>query len=286
MIANEDLSSVRYLCGIAERYPTLTNEEEKALGQLSINGDEEARERLVLGNLKWVIAQAKSWTKDVRYEGHGDDLISAGLIGLVNCLNTYDGSIRLAVYSRQPIQWEIKRVADKLCHMANVPAQTAVAVRKVRAAYNTALEKHNSPTDEQIKAELFRPIKNAEFEAAMFVINVGVVPMDKGVNKDGDDVHYHDVMADTGAIDPSDCVTNSSYKELVNSLLEKATDKEKYVIERIYGLNGHEARDATAIGKDIDRSRQAISLHKLNFERRMADLPLGLPIRAAIEEAL
>ena len=68
-------------------YPRLTSEEELDLGRLAAAGDDAARTRLVLCNLRLVVSMAK------RYRAGGltfTDLVQEGNIGLMHAAEKYD----------------------------------------------------------------------------------------------------------------------------------------------------------------------------------------------------
>lgn len=90
-IGNNDFTD-----GVKEYYKTLrrsskplTREEEKVLIKAAKNGDKEARNRIILANLRFVFDQAK------KYRGKGvdmDELIAHGNAGLIKALDKFDDS--------------------------------------------------------------------------------------------------------------------------------------------------------------------------------------------------
>ena len=94
------------------RHPLLTREEEVELSQRCREGDEEARQRLVSSNLRFVVAIAK------RYQDSGvplADLVNEGNLGLIRAAERFDGDrgVRFASYAvwwiRQAIRQAIER---------------------------------------------------------------------------------------------------------------------------------------------------------------------------------
>lgn len=84
----------------------LTKEEEDKLLKRIINGDETAREPLIVHNLRLVVYIAK------KFENSGvgvDDLVSIGTIGLIKAVNTFkpEKNIKLATYASRCIENEI-----------------------------------------------------------------------------------------------------------------------------------------------------------------------------------
>jgi RNA polymerase sporulation-specific sigma factor len=86
--------------------PPLSKEEENKYVEMSMQGDEEARNKLIVHNLRLVVFLAK------KYENTKidlEDLVSIGTIGLIKGVNTYklDKNIKLATYASRCIDNEI-----------------------------------------------------------------------------------------------------------------------------------------------------------------------------------
>lgn len=86
--------------------PPLERDEEVRLVELFLNGDKDARDKLIEHNLRLVVFLAK------KYENTNidlEDLVSIGTIGLIKGVNTYklDKNIKLATYVSRCIDNEI-----------------------------------------------------------------------------------------------------------------------------------------------------------------------------------
>ena len=96
-----------YFVGSADKLPEpLSKEDEVKYVELSMSGDEFARNKLIEHNLRLVVFLAK------KYENTGvdlEDLVSIGTIGLIKGVNTYklDKNIKLATYASRCIDNEI-----------------------------------------------------------------------------------------------------------------------------------------------------------------------------------
>ncbi len=97
---------IHYINGPETLPAPLEPEEEQAIFDRIIDGDESAREPLITHNLRLVVYIAK------KFESSGvgiEDLISIGTIGLVKAVNTFspERSIKLATYASRCIENEI-----------------------------------------------------------------------------------------------------------------------------------------------------------------------------------
>ena len=96
--------------------PPLKKAEEAELAERIANGDEKAREPLIVHNLRLVVYIAK------KFESSGiniEDLVSIGTIGLIKSVNTFcpEKNIKLATYASRCIENEI------LMHLRKVNQQ-------------------------------------------------------------------------------------------------------------------------------------------------------------------
>ncbi len=96
-----------YFVGSTDKLPEpLSKEDEIKYVELSMNGDEQAKNKLIEHNLRLVVFLSK------KYENTGvdlEDLVSIGTIGLIKGVNTYklDKNIKLATYASRCIDNEI-----------------------------------------------------------------------------------------------------------------------------------------------------------------------------------
>lgn len=96
-----------YFIGSTDKLPEpLKRDEEEKLVLLSMDGDNDAKSKLIEHNLRLVVFLSK------KYENTGvdlEDLVSIGTIGLIKGVNTYklDKNIKLATYASRCIDNEI-----------------------------------------------------------------------------------------------------------------------------------------------------------------------------------
>ena len=107
---------IHYINGPMSLPEPLSVEEEQLLSEKLANGDEKAREMLIVHNLRLVVYIAK------KFENSGvniEDLISIGTIGLIKAVNTFspEKNIKLATYASRCIENEI------LMHLRKIASQ-------------------------------------------------------------------------------------------------------------------------------------------------------------------
>lgn len=104
---------VYYINGPMSLPEPLSKEEEQFLSEQLANGDDKAREKLIVHNLRLVVYIAK------KFESSGvniEDLISIGTIGLIKAVNTFspEKNIKLATYASRCIENEILMYLRKI----------------------------------------------------------------------------------------------------------------------------------------------------------------------------
>ncbi len=81
------------ICGVnTSKLPILSNEEKKELLEKIKNGDKEARDKFINGNLRLVLSVVQ------RFAGrneNADDLFQIGCIGLIKAIDNFDPSLNV-----------------------------------------------------------------------------------------------------------------------------------------------------------------------------------------------
>ena len=91
------------------KLPLLKPEENKELFEKMKQGDEEAREKLIEGNLRLVLSVIQ------RFRGKGesaDDLFQIGCVGLIKAIDNFDTSldIQLSTYRSSNDYWRSEKI--------------------------------------------------------------------------------------------------------------------------------------------------------------------------------
>ena len=97
---------IHYINGPETLPPPLTKDKERKIMKRIIDGDESAREELIVHNLRLVVYIAKKFESSAN---NVEDLVSIGSIGLIKAVNTFspERNIKLATYASRCIENEI-----------------------------------------------------------------------------------------------------------------------------------------------------------------------------------
>lgn len=97
------------ICGVnTAKLPLLTNEEKDALFKRILEGDMEAREQYIKGNLRLVLSVIQRFSSN---NENVDDLFQIGCIGLIKAIDNFDitQNVRFSTYAVPMIMGEVRR---------------------------------------------------------------------------------------------------------------------------------------------------------------------------------
>ena len=97
------------ICGVnTSKLPLLTSEEKEALFKRILDGDQEAREQYIKGNLRLVLSVIQRFTGS---QENIDDLFQIGCIGLIKAIDNFDitQNVKFSTYAVPMILGEVRR---------------------------------------------------------------------------------------------------------------------------------------------------------------------------------
>ena len=152
------------ICGVnTAKLKVLKNEETIELLKRTKQGDMEAREQLIAGNLRLVLSVIQKFSN--RGENL-DDLFQVGCIGLIKAIDNFntDLDVRFSTYGVPMIIGEIRRYLrdNSSVRVSRSMRDTAYKVLQVRDKY--LAENQREPTVEQIAQELGIPRETGKGE--------------------------------------------------------------------------------------------------------------------------
>jgi RNA polymerase primary sigma factor len=237
------------------RIPLLTREEENHYAREAREGKENAREKLLQANLRFVVNVAK------KYQNQGlplADLISEGNIGLINAIERFDVDkgyhfISYAVWwIRQSI---LKAICEK-SRMIRLPLNRAnelVQIEKARKQINCGQNEEN-----EIR-EIAKSLNmQAGHVAELINISRDLVSLESPVYAEKDSSLLGDFVEDERAALPEDFVINEALKDDVNALLLTLSRKEAEILEHRFGLNGMSPLSLKEIGDRYNLTKERI----------------------------
>ncbi len=249
---SEDILSI-YLKEI-NKIPLLTREEEEDLARRAMKGDEEAKQKLIQANLRFVVSIAK------KYQVSGIsliDLINEGNLGLIIAADKFDYRkgyhfISYAVWwIRQSI---LKAIAEK-SRLIRLPLNRSTDIRKIEESINKLTNKlKRPPSASEIADQL--DMDNEEVNTLLSAAQ-GYVSLESPIGNDNSSV-LSDIVSDTTGPRPEDSVMANSLAESLNDALNSLSETERIVINLRYGLNNNKRMSLEKIGKKFGLSKERI----------------------------
>jgi RNA polymerase primary sigma factor len=275
LMTDENVLSV-YLKEI-NKIPLLTREEEIHYARLARQGQKEAREKLLQGNLRFVVTVAK------KYQNQGlplMDLISEGNIGLINAIERFDVDkgyhfISYAVWwIRQAI---LKAICEKsrLIRLPLNRANELVQIEKARKQMQAAM------SEEHEILEVAKSL-NMKVPQVTDLINISrdLISLESPVYNEKDSSSLGDFIEDYRYDLPEDIMITEILRSDVNSLLATLSRKESEILQYRFGLNGKSPLSLKEIGDKYNLTKERIrQIEKKAIKR------LQHPKRSKIVEA-
>lgn len=273
------LDATRIYLGEIGYSPLLSAEEEVYYARRALKGDEAARKRMIESNLRLVVKIAR------RYINRGLpllDLIEEGNLGLIHAVEKFDPErgFRFSTYATWWIRQTIERGIMNQTRTIRLPIHVIKEINLyLRAARRLAQEYDREPTTEEIAQELDKPISEVK---RMLGLNERIASVDMPIGREGER-SLLDAIPDDNNSDPSYLLQNEDLNTVVDTWLCKLTDKQKEVVERRFGLNGHEKATLEEVGNSIGVTRERVRQIQMDALRRLRQI---LEAEGLSEEAL
>jgi RNA polymerase sigma factor FliA len=204
------------------------------------DGDEHARERLVVAYSPLVKFIAGRMASGLPSHVEESDLISYGLLGLIGAIERFDPEreIKFETFAVARVKGAI---IDELRSLDWVPRSVRAKARDVEKA-NAKLEAElqRAPTDEEMAAKLKLSVE--EFQDALLQIaNSSVLALDDlwtfADPEGGSQISILDTIQDPSAIDPEAEAHASEVKDRLADAIEGLPERERLVIALYYYEN-------------------------------------------------
>ena len=182
------------ICGVnSSRLPVLKNEETMELLRKAKQGDMQAREKLIAGNLRLVLSVIQRFSN--RGE-NADDLFQVGCIGLIKAIDNFntDLDVRFSTYGVPMIVGEIRRYLRDNSAMRVSRSMRDIAYKVLQAKERFLARHQREPTLDEIAAEL--GLKREEIVFALDAISDPVSLYEPVYSDSGDAVCVMDQIRD------------------------------------------------------------------------------------------
>lgn len=236
------------ICGVnTSKLPVLTNTQMRELFTKMQNGDRDAREKLISGNLRLVLSVIQRFTNRGEFV---DDLFQVGCIGLMKAIDNFDLSqnVKFSTYAVPMIIGEIRRYLRD-----NNPIRVSRSLRdiayKALQVRDSLVSKHSrEPSINEIAEELQLPREEIVF--ALDAIQEPISLFEPIYHDGGDPIFVMDQIGDERNVD-------SHWLEgiTVREALSKLSDREKLILT----LRFFEGKTQMEVAEEIGISQAQVS---------------------------
>ena len=246
----------KYLVDIS-RMEMISPEQEVELAQTIRKGGpegEEAKNKLVNANLRFVVSVAK------QYQHQGvplSDLINEGNLGLMTAAERFDETrgFKFISYAIWWIRQSIISAIGEYCNIVRRPQSQIGICNKIKNATNAFVQEHQrTPTAEELSELISMEIEKIEkaVQTETFVSSI-----DTPINED-EDTTVGDMLS-SGSEYAADRQVNyeSMYSDLMIVLNSILTERERVIIVQSFGI-GCPERGLDDIGNDMGLTRERV----------------------------
>src|ERR1700689_1998161 len=265
--AYEEGSLDQYLRDISA-YPLITREDEIELAQRIRVHDQEALDKLVRSNLRFVVSVAK------KYQNQGvalSDLINEGNLGLIRAAHKFDETkgIKFISYAVWWIRQAILQALAEQSRIVRVPLNRAGTLHRIgKRASSLVQELGREPT----QGELAEGMDITEEEVAKTMsISQTHVSLDAPLTP-GEDNRLLDYLADTVNPTPDEQTFEKALTETVEEALSGLKERESKILRLYFGLDGEGPMTLGPIGSLMGITRERVRQIKEKALSRLRDV--------------
>ena len=274
-------SVISYYYDDINLYDVPTFEEEQELFKRIRNGDIEARNEIIVRNLRFVVSIARQFI-NANETLPFPDLIQEGNLGLIEAVNNFDYTLgyRFNTYSAYWIKSYIIMGIVNKSRIIRIPCHLHYDIFKARKIASQLQKQGIEPTSELLAEELGKTAKEID-ESIKY--NFDVSSLDKILmHENVDDSFYRNESLYESKYSEECLMDKIFYECLINNIKSSGalTDREKFILIHRYNLDGNGIKTKTEISKQLDISRERVrqiekrALEKLREDKHISEYNL------------
>ncbi len=270
--SRESYALERYLADIS-KIELLSPEQESDLAQRIRNNEEDALDKLVRANLRFVVSVAK------QYQNQGlslSDLINEGNVGLLKAAKRFDETkgFKFISYAVWWIRQSILQAIVEYSRIVRLPTNKVTQYNKVNNTFASFLQEfQREPSNEELSDLLNLSVKEV---ASLISSNSRHVSMDAPMSDDEESSTLLELISTDADMSPDLQLMEESVKMEIQYGMAFLSPRELDVIACFFGLNGFKEMSLEEIAEKYDLTKErvrqikdrAINRLKRNFNKQ------------------
>jgi RNA polymerase primary sigma factor len=264
-ITNRENSSLEKYFQEIGKVDLITPDMEVELAKRIRNGDQEAFEKLIKANLRFVISVAK------QYQNQGlalADLINEGNLGLMKAAKRFDETrgFKFISYAVWWIRQSILKALAEQSRIIRLPLNKIGIIGKINKM-QTFLEQENErpPSTEEISEKL--NITSGEVKKCIDS-SEKFLSLDAPFNEN-EEYNLYDVLNSDNLSNPEKELLHESLKTEIQRCLQTLKPREANIVQSYYGLGEFQAMSLSEIGENLNLTRERVRQIKEKSIRRL-----------------
>ena len=231
----------------------LTAEEEVKYARESLKGNEASRNKMIESNLRLVVKIAR------RYIGRGLpllDLVEEGNLGLIHAVEKFDPErgFRFSTYATWWIRQTIERALMNQTRTIRLPIHIIKEVNSCLRAQRELMQKlDRPPTMDEIA-------KHLDFTVDQVSNYLRICERTTSMDSTYGDGEFSlaDAIADESTEAPDEALQSDNVHDVLEHWLGMLTQKQRFVLEKRFGLHGYDKATLEEVGEEIGVTRERV----------------------------
>ena len=252
------------LCGVnTSKLPLLNEEEKEALFARIKEGDQEARDTYIKGNLRLVLSVIKRFSAS---NENADDLFQIGCVGLMKAVDHFDPSrlVKFSTYAVPMIIGEIRRYLRDNNSIRVSRSLRDTAYKAIYAKEGFVKKYSKEPTVQEIAEEI--GISKEDIVFALDAIQMPVSLHEPVYSDGGDTLYIMDQVSDK-----KNREENWVEELSLEAAMERLNERERFIIQ----LRFFEGKTQMEVAEQIQISQAQVSRLEKNALKIMKQYLLG-----------
>jgi RNA polymerase nonessential primary-like sigma factor len=232
----------------------LTAEDEVSLAKLIENGDIQAKNKMIVSNLRLVVKIAKRYkSKELPML----DLIEEGNLGLIRAVEKFDykRGFRFSTYATWWIRQNIERAIMSQGRTIRLPVHVSKELNIVKRTIKSLSQNvSHEPTSEEVADKLEMSVEHVEH---LLKLNEKTSSLDTPITGDADKTIV-DVISCDNVSTPDDQISGNQISNRIKGWLGLLKPTQREILSRRFGLLGHEPATLEDVGVEVNLTRERV----------------------------